>query len=848
MATFIQGLTDYIPKVEPYRPDFDFLNKALATKQAKYDSAIDQLSGMYGNIINADLTRNENIQSRDNFLQNAQKNIQQITAMDLSDPKNVQLAQKVFEPFVQDKKLQYDIMFTKADKRAISEAEYLRSASDPELNKQYWNEGVREVNYRLQEFKAASGDKAYRMALPKYTPNINIMAEAKKLIGDDFLDISIDEKVGGYIVTTKNGPHAVKTVQQFLNGALSTDPRVRNYANTLAYVQSMDNITGIANQKYNGDLNAAKADYYLNNTSNIISGAVDQIDDFRDELNSVESKLAMYDSRLSRNQKLSPNEQAEYQRLQTNKKLYDSNISAMEDNLTTLNNAVSSRDIDLLEKSSQGILARNIINSQLNDAIQTVAYSKMQRKMDADPFELAKFESNLEYSNWTRKKSLEWAREDELKRREKEELDNKYQFSSTRVIGEAGTIDSYINDTETLTTSQNDFSNSVRTTVSSLNAMGAQDPNIKRALDKALASKGYNYNQVLNGNIGTIGFAKVTDAINDMISKDPEIAKAMGPLINNMNSKKQVNFANAATIQKNNVVTFQNMLRDTDLDNEEKYVLGKMFTKDGSLVSSQAAYNSDPAIKRAFSYGAFKERYDDVYKKYADNYNEQAKNNNPLYKPVGMLGIGGGGTITEYAVSGIADPKNPKTKTYKAFVEIVGEGFEPGTLVKAGKVSGDDISKIQSDPELQAYVVDIVNQMKVNNAPINYSYKLMGLGSTKYNTLNIKLKANDPLLASYKKDNPEIYKKILTEGISIIMPSKNKNNYIARTAALSDAEIVLNASGKYEYVNPRVGNITFKKEQDNTYSMSGFIDNKPVNQMGLDIIKINSVINSLNSY
>ena len=78
MATYIQGLTDYIPKAEPYKPNFDFLNTVLSTKQSRYDSALNQLSGAYGSIIYADLTRDDNRVARDNFLKNSEKTIQQI--------------------------------------------------------------------------------------------------------------------------------------------------------------------------------------------------------------------------------------------------------------------------------------------------------------------------------------------------------------------------------------------------------------------------------------------------------------------------------------------------------------------------------------------------------------------------------------------------------------------------------------------------------------------------------------------------------------------------------------------------------------------------------------------------
>ena len=167
MATYIQGLTDYIPKAEPYKPNFDFLNTVLSTKQSRYDSALNQLSGAYGSIIYADLTRDDNRVARDNFLKNSEKAIQQITSLDLSNPANVQAAQQVFQPFVDDRKMQYDIMFTKGVKTAQQNGELLRTSYD-EANRARWSPiSDKALEYKQLEFRTASQEKAYRMPIPK---------------------------------------------------------------------------------------------------------------------------------------------------------------------------------------------------------------------------------------------------------------------------------------------------------------------------------------------------------------------------------------------------------------------------------------------------------------------------------------------------------------------------------------------------------------------------------------------------------------------------------------------------------------------------------------------------------
>ncbi len=38
MSTYIQGVTDYIPQIQPFTPDFNFYATALQTMQSQYDT------------------------------------------------------------------------------------------------------------------------------------------------------------------------------------------------------------------------------------------------------------------------------------------------------------------------------------------------------------------------------------------------------------------------------------------------------------------------------------------------------------------------------------------------------------------------------------------------------------------------------------------------------------------------------------------------------------------------------------------------------------------------------------------------------------------------------------------
>jgi len=871
MATYIQGLTDYIPKAEPYKPNFDFLNTVLATRQARYDSALNQLSGAYGSIIYADLTRDDNRVARDNFLKNSEKTIQQITSLDLSNPANVQAAQQVFQPFVDDRQMQYDIMLTKGASKAKKQADIFKNSNDPDIASKYWDTGIRAIDYKLLEFKNADRDNAYKMAIPKYTPYINVIKEAKNILGDDF-NISVDEKIGGYIVTTKNGDKAINAIHQYLDASLSTDPRVREYAGTLAYVSSMDDITALS-QSYGGDINEAKAQYYIGKSSALIENVDSKIDDYSREMDGIDSKLLMYESKVDRGGQLTNKEKQDFAKLSSQKSIYDNALNSLDANKYSLVNALETNDISQLERYSQSLLAQSRITDEIAKATQVNAYRNYERSMKADPYSLQASEKALDFSYWTKKKSMEWAREDAQKaieRAEKKALENQSgELMSTRVNTEAGVIDSWDNDLTSRDNSLGGYHNSVKDLINNINDLGSGDPKIKQALDKALKSTGFNYNTLMSGNVNSIGLTnlnKVNNALVQMVNADPQIAKSVGTLISQMNTKKQVAYSNAAQLQKNNNVTVMNLMRSTNISDNEKMILKEMFTKDGALLSAKSAYDKTKSkIGKSdlvdfgdfFNFEDFKDIYDDLLVEFSSNYNEQARNNNPLYKPVGMLGVGGGGTIVDYATSGVADPTKQKSRSYMAFKELLDDAGNSGSIVAAGtpselrENSDGNINNIDNDPYLRSYVDGLKTSIIANKKPVTFSYSLSGLGSTKYNTLNIKPNADDPALKVLKDSDKELYNNIIQKGITVFTPSTSARNTIAKGAALSDAEIILNSNGHYVYDNPRVGTITFRKLNDNNYSASGFLNSgnkqEPVNMTGLDIIKLNSIINTFNT-
>ena len=113
MATYIPNVKDYIPNSEPYTPDFKFIADALGNRQDRYDSNMAQLNNLYGQVVYADLSREDNTNIRNQYTKELAPKIQQVSGLDFSLAQNVDAAQALFKPFYDDPHIVRDLVYTK---------------------------------------------------------------------------------------------------------------------------------------------------------------------------------------------------------------------------------------------------------------------------------------------------------------------------------------------------------------------------------------------------------------------------------------------------------------------------------------------------------------------------------------------------------------------------------------------------------------------------------------------------------------------------------------------------------------------------------------------------------------
>ena len=264
MSTYLQGVTDYIPQFQPFQPDLNFYANALQTKQNQYDTNYKALNNVYGQYFYADLTHGDNLKKKDELIKSIDFNLKRVSGLDLSLEQNVDQAQQVFKPFYQDKNLMKDMAWTKNKNTQREYGLSLKNNKDEKQRGQYWDEAIRAIDYRTEEFKNSSLEETMNFDNVSYTPFVNVYEKAQKIAKDAGYDLTESPieftKDGKFMVKTTGGVNIIDDLTKTLQAQLSSDPAVADVYRTKAYVNRKDNMYQNA-ATFGGDLNAAERSY-----------------------------------------------------------------------------------------------------------------------------------------------------------------------------------------------------------------------------------------------------------------------------------------------------------------------------------------------------------------------------------------------------------------------------------------------------------------------------------------------------------------------------------------------------------------------------------------------------------
>jgi hypothetical protein len=400
MATYLQGVTDYIPQFQPFQPDLNFYANVLQTKQTQYDNNWKALNNMYGKLYHADLTRDGNINKRDTYLKQAEFDLKRISQMDLSLEQNVNQATQIFKPLYEDKGLVKDMAWTKNYMTERSKGESFKNAYDEKLQDRYWDVGLRELDYKREEFKKADDATAMSFGNATYTPYVNAMSVAQDVAKEAGLSI---ESVkfspdGRWIIKNKNGEQLIEPLSKLFEARLGNDPGIQAVYNTQAYVDRKDYAKSNA-ALFNNDENAAEMKY-LEDKFTILKR--------QNELRykGLQAQNTVYNNRIDdlkkqvANKTANPGTELEIAQLEMNRDINAKVLSSVEQQGKTLNNGMSSTpsteggfrnpygDLNTLRFKVDSGVASMLMSKDLNEAAQIFAYKDAKTDLESNPYKV----------------------------------------------------------------------------------------------------------------------------------------------------------------------------------------------------------------------------------------------------------------------------------------------------------------------------------------------------------------------------------------------------------------------------------------------------------------------------
>lgn len=219
MASYLQATDPRIYQVTPFMPDREGINRALMYRQGKYDEGVARIQGIQQNMLNLDVSNDENKARLSEYNKKAKEELNRLSKSDFSLRDNVAAAERIFEPITNDKYILNDIATTKFFKQQFSVANDLKGK---DKGAGYNLTNLRYVQNSYNKFVNAKGDEQFGIEKREYVPYTDAMAEINTLAEKMKVKVTKDITApGGYIVTQENGSAAYGPLRDLFYSNLS---------------------------------------------------------------------------------------------------------------------------------------------------------------------------------------------------------------------------------------------------------------------------------------------------------------------------------------------------------------------------------------------------------------------------------------------------------------------------------------------------------------------------------------------------------------------------------------------------------------------------------------------------
>lgn len=395
MATYTAAT--FIPQLQPYQPDLNLYANLLQNKQTQYDSNWKSLNKIYGQYFYADLTREDNTKKKDYLLNQINFNVQRLAGLDLSLQQNVSQATQVFKPFYEDKGLMKDMAWTKNYNSQVGKAQALQGSADEKRRAEFWDDGLKELQYKRDEFKETTADKAMGFENVMYTPYVNVNEKAFDL-AKKYGDIKTVKRSedGRWMITKTNGEALEEPLNKLFEANLGADPQVQAVYKTQAYVNRKDFTYSNAAQ-FNGDKNAAEMKYLEDNFTILRRQSEKRYKGLQEASNIYDNKIKDLEEQI-KNGTASPNAQVLLDNYREGRDINNSVLDRAKKDFDTMSSGESKTattstgfknpygDIESLRYKVDNGMASLLMQKDLDEAAHLFAYRNYGEEYKADPY------------------------------------------------------------------------------------------------------------------------------------------------------------------------------------------------------------------------------------------------------------------------------------------------------------------------------------------------------------------------------------------------------------------------------------------------------------------------------
>jgi hypothetical protein len=236
------------------------LSAVLDVRQDKYNTNWKATNDIYNKVVYADLSRNDTVEQRNQYIENLAPSLEKIANLDLSLAQNVDAAKGVFAPFFEDDLVVKDMVYTANYRKQMDYANRLMMSPNREQSTKYWDTGVRSLQYKMEDFINGTADQALNSSPLRYVEDANLFELAGQILSelDPPLSMKLDKPARfpntmdsegnvvqgaidpNWIITQQNGDLVTGAALQHIQMTLQNDPRVQQAYQTEAYVASRD--------------------------------------------------------------------------------------------------------------------------------------------------------------------------------------------------------------------------------------------------------------------------------------------------------------------------------------------------------------------------------------------------------------------------------------------------------------------------------------------------------------------------------------------------------------------------------------------------------------------------------